>query len=106
VTTQKRIVTCAVLWVALTLGATTARAYQAQHEPSQQAVAEGHTAEGQHEEGLMPTVARIANFAILVGMLVYFLRTPMAGYLQSRGEHIRSELVQAADMRRIRCSWG
>lgn len=48
----------------------------------------------------MPTVARLANFAILVGLLTYFLRSPLAGYLQSRGEHIRAELVQAAEMRR------
>ena len=48
----------------------------------------------------MPTVARIANFAILVGLLAYFLRTPIAGYLKSRGEQIRTELVEAARMRR------
>jgi F-type H+-transporting ATPase subunit b len=97
---QNRIVTCAALWIVLTFGAAGAQAYQPQHEPNQQAAAEGHTAEGEHEEGLMPTVARIANFAILVGILVYFLKSPIAGYLQSRSEHIRSELVQAADMRR------
>lgn len=97
---QKRIVTCAVLWIALTLGAAGAHAYQPQHEPNPQAAAEGHTAEGEHDEGLMPIVARVANFAILVGILVYFLRSPLAGYLQSRGEHIRSDLVRAAEMRR------
>jgi F-type H+-transporting ATPase subunit b len=100
VRSQKRIVTCVVLWMALTFGALAVHAYQPQHEGGQQAVAEGHTAEGEHEEGLMPTVARIANFAILVGLLTYFLRSPLAGYLQSRGEHIRAELVQAAEMRR------
>jgi F-type H+-transporting ATPase subunit b len=100
VNVQNRIVTCAVLWIALTFGAAGAYAYQPQHEPDQQAVAQGHTAEGEHQEGLMPTVARLANFAILVGLLVYFLKAPLAGYLQSRGEHIRSELVQAAEMRR------
>jgi F-type H+-transporting ATPase subunit b len=100
VRSQRRIVTCAVLWIALTLGAAGAHAYQPQHEPNQQAAAEGHAAEGEHEEGLMPIVARVANFAILVGLLVYFLRTPLAGYLQSRGEHIRSDLVRAAEMRR------
>lgn len=99
-TSRTRILTCAVLWLALTFGAAESQAYQPQHEPEKQAVAEGHTAEGEHAEGWMPTVARIANFAILVGMLVYFLRTPLAGYLQSRSEHIRSELVQAAEMRR------
>jgi F-type H+-transporting ATPase subunit b len=97
---QKRIVTCAVLWFALTCGVVAADAYQSEHEPGQQAAAGDHAAQGAHEEGLMPTVARIANFAILVGILVYFLKTPLAGYLQSRSEHIRSELVQAAEMRR------
>lgn len=102
---QKRLVTCAVFWLALTSGAATAVAYQPQHAPAEQAVAEQpaseeHAAGGEHEEGLMPTVARLANFAILVGLLAYFLRSPLAGYLQSRGEHIRSELVQAAEMRR------
>lgn len=97
---QKRIVTCAVLWFALTVGVVAAGAYQSQHEPGQRVAAEDHAAQGTHEEGLMPTVARIANFGILVGILVYFLKTPLAGYLQSRSEHIRSELVQAAEMRR------
>jgi F-type H+-transporting ATPase subunit b len=99
---HNRIATCAVLWIALTsVGVVTLHAYQPPHEAaSQQGVAEGHTAEGEHTEGIMPTVARIANFAILVGLLVYFLRTPLAGYLHSRGEHIRAELVQAATMRR------
>jgi F-type H+-transporting ATPase subunit b len=64
------------------------------------AVAEGHTAEGEHEEGLLPTIARIANFAILVGLLVYFLRSPLAAYLASRGQQIRSDLVTAAELRR------
>jgi F-type H+-transporting ATPase subunit b len=97
---QKRIVTCAVLWFALTCGVVAAGAYQSQHEPGQQAAAGDHAAQGAHEEGFLPTVARMANFAILVGILVYFLKTPLAGYLQSRSEHIRSELVQAAEMRR------
>jgi F-type H+-transporting ATPase subunit b len=100
VTSPIHILTCAVLWFALTFGAADARAYQPPHEPGQQAVTEEHTAEGAHAEGLMPTVARIANFAILVGMLVYFLRTPLADYLRSRSEHIRAELIQASEMRR------
>lgn len=110
----KLIVTCAVLWIALATGAPgVARAFQPHdagsdraaqaHQPEpvkEGAAAEGHTAQGEHEEGLMTTVARIANFAILVGLLTYFLRSPLAGYLRSRGEHIRAELVEAADMRR------
>jgi F0F1-type ATP synthase membrane subunit b/b' len=90
-----------VLWVALLAFPPGAYAQAHQPEPVKEgAVAEGHTAEGEHEEGLMPTVARIANFAILVGVLAYFLRSPLAGYLKSRGEHIRAELVDAAAMRR------
>lgn len=66
----------------------------------QGAVAEGHTAEAEHEEGLLTTLARVANFVILVGVLAYFLRLPIAGYLRSRGDEIRAELVQAGEMRR------
>lgn len=77
-------------------------AAQPQHgaEVKEGAVAEGHTAEAEHEEGLLPTIARLANFAILVGILVYFLRSPLAAYLVSRSEQIRSDLVTAADLRR------
>jgi F0F1-type ATP synthase membrane subunit b/b' len=50
-------------------------------------------------EGIMSTVFRLTNFAILVGTLVYFLRSPIAAYLASRGSQIRQELVTAADMR-------
>lgn len=56
-------------------------------------------AEERHDEGIMPTVARLFNFALLAGALVYFLRTPLAGYLASRGGQIRQDLVTAAEMR-------
>jgi F-type H+-transporting ATPase subunit b len=52
-----------------------------------------------HEEGLLATVARLVNFAILVGVLVYFLKTPIAAYLSSRGVQIRQDLLAAAEMR-------
>ena len=55
--------------------------------------------EEHHDEGIMPTVFRLANFAILAGTLVYFLRAPIAGYLASRSTQIRQELVTAAEMR-------
>ena len=66
------------------------------HEPS---AAEGHTAEGEHEEGIWPTIARLFNFALLVGVLAYFLRSPIAGYLESRSRQIRSDLVEASRLR-------
>ena len=64
-----------------------------------QAGAEG--AEGvEHEEGLLPVIARLVNFAILIGTLVYLLRSPLMGYLNDRGTQIRSDLVNAAEMKR------
>lgn len=56
-------------------------------------------AEEAHDEGIMPTVFRLANFAILVGLLVYFLKSPFVGYLASRSAQIRQDLVTAAEMR-------
>jgi F-type H+-transporting ATPase subunit b len=62
--------------------------------------AEGQTAEGEHSEGLLPLVAKLVNFAVLVGLLAYFLKSPLAAYLQSRAGEIRQDLVAAADTRR------
>ena len=44
-------------------------------------------------------LARLFNFVLLAGALVYFLRTPVATYLASRGAQIRQDLVNAAEMR-------
>jgi F-type H+-transporting ATPase subunit b len=55
--------------------------------------------EAAHEQTLLQTAAKIANFAILVGLLVYFLRTPVSAYLVSRATVIRRDLVTAAEMR-------
>jgi F-type H+-transporting ATPase subunit b len=49
--------------------------------------------------GLMESVWRFANFAILVGLLVYFLKSPFVGYLVARSAQIRQDLVTAAEMR-------
>lgn len=69
-------------------------------EGKEGAAAEAHAAEEEHAEGVLPTIARLANFAILVGILVYFLRSPFAAYLVSRSDQIRAELVNAAELRR------
>lgn len=61
--------------------------------------ADDHAAEEDHGEGWMPTVWKIANFAILVGVLVYFLRTPLMGYLDGRIGKVREDLVTAAQTR-------
>ncbi len=61
-------------------------------------VAAADAAEEEHASW-MPTIAKAANFALLIGILVYFLRTPIATYLRGRGETIRKDLVDAATLR-------
>ena len=68
--------------------------------PQHQAEAAPEAAhEAGHEQTLLQTAAKIANFAILVGLLVYFLKTPVSVYLVSRATAIRRDLVTAAEMR-------
>jgi len=43
--------------------------------------------------------AKLLNFGLLIGALVYFLRAPIAAYLSSRSAQIRQDLVTAAEMR-------
>jgi F-type H+-transporting ATPase subunit b len=52
------------------------------------------------EHPIRDMVAKLLNFAILVGVLVYFLKTPIAGYLSGRSAQIRQDLITAAEMRR------
>lgn len=63
-----------------------------------EAVAEGHTAEGQHDESIWGFVGKLFNFAILAGTLIYLFRAPIAGYLDRRGGQIRSDLEAARAM--------
>ena len=43
--------------------------------------------------------AKLLNFGLLLGILVYFLRSPIAAHLTSRSSQIRQDLVTAAEMR-------
>jgi F-type H+-transporting ATPase subunit b len=52
------------------------------------------------EHPIRDMVAKLLNFAILVGILVYFLKTPIASYLSGRSAQIRQDLITAAEMRR------
>jgi F0F1-type ATP synthase membrane subunit b/b' len=55
--------------------------------------------EGGHESPwALP--ARIFNFALLAGGLVYLLRSPLIGHLTQMGIQVRSELTSAASLRR------
>lgn len=51
------------------------------------------------EHVVRDTIARLLNFGILVGVLVYFLKAPIAAFLSGRSAQIRQDLVTAADMR-------
>jgi F-type H+-transporting ATPase subunit b len=54
--------------------------------------------EGTHEGGgVIDTIARLVNFGILAGTLVYLLRLPVRRYLADRSAQIRSDLVNAAE---------
>ena len=70
---------------------------QPAHPP--QAGEEHGEAAGDHGNPLVTMGARLFNFAVLVGVLVYFLKAPIAAYLASRDTQIRQDLVTAADMR-------
>ena len=67
--------------------------------PQEPGAAAEHGAEAEHEEGALPTIARLFNFAVLAGLLFYFLRSPLASYLAGRHTQIREELVKAAETR-------
>lgn len=56
-------------------------------------------ADAPHEQTLLQTVAKLANFAILAGVLVYFLKSPITAYLATRGTQIRQDLLTASEMR-------
>lgn len=63
------------------------------------AVAAEHTEADAHSEGWMPTVAKVFNFALLIGGLVYFLRSPVVAHLAARDATIRRELIEARTLR-------
>lgn len=122
VATGLALVTC--LWVAAPAGAQPADPHAAPAQAAQPAAPDhapadashpqadahatpadaGHGAaaahEGEHhEESLFSFLSRIANFLLLAGGLYYLLRSPLATYLSSRADQIRSDLVQAAQTR-------
>ncbi len=57
----------------------------------------GHGTEAAHDEGIWPPIARLFNFAVLVGGLIYLLRSPLAQHLASRTQQIRGGLEAARE---------
>ena len=92
----RRLVTVPLLALALSLAVPVLAQQAAPAEP-QAAAAQA----GEHETGwVWPLVARLINFAVLAGTLVFFLRKPFADYLKNRGEQIRRDLEDAQELRR------
>ena len=102
--TVRALLRLVVLIVALDAGAAPVFAQEPAPAKPEAGAAAAHPqdehAQEEHDEGLLPTVARLFNFAILAGVLVYYLRTPVREYLQTRSSQIRHDLVTAAEMRR------
>ncbi len=82
-----------------------ASAQEPAHAPaSVEAPADAHAdaaahGEEAHEPGWGPTIAKAFNFAVLVGVLVYFLRTPLATHLLTRGTQVRADLEAAGRLK-------
>ena len=49
-----------------------------------------------HEASLADLFWPVVNFVILCGVLYYFLKTPLTGYMKDRDQTIRRDLVDAA----------
>lgn len=49
---------------------------------------------------IVSMAAKLLNFALLVGALVYFLKSPIAAHMASRIAQIRQDLVAAADLKK------
>jgi len=52
-----------------------------------------------HEASLADLFWPVVNFVVMCGVLYYFLKTPLSGYLKDRGETIRRDLVEAAALK-------
>jgi F-type H+-transporting ATPase subunit b len=96
---RRRARACALAVVVILAAAVSSAAATAQAGHETPAAQGAHAEEAPHGESLLRTGARLANFAILAGVLVYFLRAPIAGYLASRSTQIGQDLVTAAEMR-------
>ena len=96
---RRRARACALAFVIL-IGTSAVISGAAHAQPAHEAPA-AHAVESEapHDESLLRTGARLANFVILAGVLAYFLRAPIAAYLASRGTQIREALVTAAATR-------
>jgi F-type H+-transporting ATPase subunit b len=52
-----------------------------------------------HDAGWLPVIAKVVNFALLVWVLIYFLKAPLAQHLNGRSTSIRKDLADARSVR-------
>src|SRR5439155_17492421 len=94
---------CVVVAMLLVGGSLRLAAQPAHPEPAataQPAAAHEGDAKDEHQgSGITDMIARVVNFAILAGTLVYLLRSPFRSYLADRGTQIRRDLVNAAELK-------
>jgi F-type H+-transporting ATPase subunit b len=88
-----------VACLALTTGASVTPASAQPHTEPAQAEHQGDHGEGHSDRGLVDVIARLVNFGILAGTLWYLLRSPLTGYLATRGQQVRADLVNAAELK-------
>jgi F-type H+-transporting ATPase subunit b len=95
----------ALLAVVFTLCLAARSQAQPHEQPAQSSATAAHGEAGhakaaeEHGPTVLQLIAKVFNFAALVGLLVYYLRSPIAEYLSSRSTQIRQELVTAAETR-------
>ena len=57
--------------------------------------------EESHDEGsLLELIARLVNFGILAGLVIYVAKSPILTYLRERRDQLRADLVHAAQLRK------
>src|SRR5436190_11335398 len=74
-------------------------AFAQEHAPQAEHAAEGEHVEHSIGEMVMGLGWPLANFAIFLGVLYYFLNKPLKDYLAGRSATIRKDLVEAAELR-------
>jgi F-type H+-transporting ATPase subunit b len=75
-------------------------AQAAEHaQPDEHAAEAAHGDAAAHEASLTDLFWPVVNFAVLCGVLYYFLKTPLTTYLADRGQAIRRDLVDAAALK-------
>ncbi|HEX2453272.1 MAG TPA: ATP synthase F0 subunit B [Vicinamibacterales bacterium] len=77
----------------------TGASWQHPEQAHTEKAAEGQHGEAEAEGGWLQVIAKIFNFALLAGILAYYLKTPIQTHLASRGTQIRQDLVSAAELR-------